>query len=102
MVIDLVEVVVWEVELIYSVWQLIFEGCWVGEGYFSVDGKCFVFQSECVLGNFFFQIYFMDLEIGDVKCILLGYGKIICVWIYVQGCYVFFVLIYEDVEVFQK
>ena len=46
--------------------QLTFEGKRAGESYFSADGTRMVFQSERMDDNPFYQIYLMDLEMGDV------------------------------------
>ena len=58
--------------------QLTFEGRRSGEGYFSGDGKAFVFQSEREPGNPFFQIYALDLQTGETRRVSSGRGKTTC------------------------
>ena len=56
--------------------QLTFEGRRAGEGYFSSDGSKMVFQSEREEGNPFYQIYLMDLELGDIERVSPGMGSV--------------------------
>jgi len=58
--------------------QLTFEGKRAGEGYFSTDGKRFVFQAEREPDNPFYQIYMLSLESGDVHRVSPGTGKTTC------------------------
>ncbi len=58
--------------------QLTFEGKRAGEGYFSPDGKRFVFQAEREKDNPFYQIYVLSLESGDVHRVSPGTGKTTC------------------------
>lgn len=58
--------------------QLTYEGKRSGEGYFSSDGKTLVFQSERELGNPFYQIFLLDLELGDSHRVSPGIGKTTC------------------------
>ena len=58
--------------------QLTFEGKRSGEGYFSPDGKSLIFQSERDPGNPFYQIYLLDLEMGDTHRVSPGIGKTTC------------------------
>ncbi|HEU4928388.1 MAG TPA: hypothetical protein VFU38_01050, partial [Candidatus Krumholzibacteria bacterium] len=55
--------------------QLTFDGKRAGEGYFSPDGKRFVFQDEREKDNPFYQIYLLSLETGDVHRVSPGTGK---------------------------
>ena len=71
-----------ESKFISSVRQLTFEGKRAGEGYFSADGKRMIFQSERRSDNPFFQIYQMDLELGDVIPVSPGHGKTTCAWLH--------------------
>ena len=76
--------------------QLTFEGRRAGEGYFSADGSKMVFQSEREEGNPFYQIYLMDLELGDVERISPGMGKTTCAWIHPDGKRVMFASTHSD------
>lgn len=76
--------------------QLTFEGLRAGEGYFSADGTKMVFQSEREEGNPFYQIYLMDLELGDVERISPGMGKTTCAWIHPDGKRVLFASTHSD------
>ena len=58
--------------------QLTFDGKRAGEGYFSPDGKRFVFQDEREKDNPFYQIYMLSLETGDVHRVSPGSGKTTC------------------------
>jgi Tol biopolymer transport system component len=58
--------------------RLTVEGRRAGEGYFSLDGKKMVFQSEREPGNPFYQIYELDLEMGETRRISPGRGKTTC------------------------
>ncbi|MCI0451619.1 MAG: M28 family peptidase [Candidatus Latescibacteria bacterium] len=60
--------------------QLTFEGKRAGEGYFSPDGKRFVFQAEREKDNPFYQIYMLSLETGDVHRVSNGTGKTTCAY----------------------
>ncbi len=91
-----------EARLLTSSRQLTFEGRRAGEGYFSADGSRMVFQSEREPGNPFFQIYWMDLETGDVQRISPGYGKTTCAWIHSDGRRVLFASTHADAESRQK
>lgn len=51
-----------------------------GEGYFSPDGKRFIFQSEREADNPFYQIYIMDLGNGDIHRVSSGVGKTTCAY----------------------
>ena len=41
-----------------------------------------IFQSERREDNPFFQIYLLDLELGDVTPVSPGHGKTTCAWIH--------------------
>jgi Tol biopolymer transport system component len=58
--------------------QLIFAGRRSGEGYFSPDASKLIFQSEREEGNPFYQIYVLDLNIGDTTRVSPGKGKTTC------------------------
>ena len=58
--------------------QLTFAGLRAGEGYFSPDGTHLALQSEREPGNPFYQIYDLDLTMGDVRRISPGIGKTTC------------------------
>jgi Tol biopolymer transport system component len=58
--------------------QLVFEGKRSGEGYFSLDGKKLIFQSEREPENPFYQQYILDLESGETTRVSPGTGKTTC------------------------
>ena len=78
--------------------QLTFEGRRAGEGYFSSDGSKMVFQSEREEGNPFYQIYLMDLELGDIERGSPGMGKTTCAWIHPDGKRVLFASTHKDAQ----
>ena len=51
-----------------------------GEGYFSPDGRAFVFQAEREADNPFYQIYMLSFETGDVHRVSNGVGKTTCAY----------------------
>ena len=55
-----------EAVLLRDIRQLTFGGRRTGEGYFSPDGRKFVFMSEREPGNPFFQIYEMDFVTAEI------------------------------------
>ncbi|MEM9283639.1 MAG: M28 family peptidase [Verrucomicrobiota bacterium] len=85
-----------EALLLSATRQLTFEGRRAGEGYFSADGTKMVFQSEREEGNPFYQIYLMDLELGDIERISPGMGKTTCAWIHPDGRRVMFASTHAD------
>jgi len=87
-----------EVALLSGTRQLTFEGRRAGEGYFSADGSKMVFQSEREEGNPFYQIYLMDLELGDIERVSPGMGKTTCAWIHPDNQHVLFASTHEDPE----
>ncbi len=74
-----------ETTFLTKIRQLTFDGARTGEGYYSVDGRWFVFQSERDPKNPFYQIFLMDRESGDVELISPGYGKSTCAWVHPDG-----------------
>lgn len=85
-----------EATLISNARQLTYEGRRAGEGYFSADSKLMTFQSEREAGNPFYQIYVMDLEMGDVQRISPGHGKTTCSWIHPDGKRVLYASTHDD------
>jgi Tol biopolymer transport system component len=67
-----------ESQFLSHIRQLTFEGKRSGEGYFSLDGKRLIFQSEREPGNPFYQIYILDLESGETHRVSPGTGKTTC------------------------
>ncbi len=55
-----------------------------------------VFQSEREEGNPFYQIYLMDLELGDIERISPGLGKTTCAWIHPDNRQVLFASTHDD------
>lgn len=70
-----------EADFLTNIRRITVEGKRAGEGYFSADGKQMVFQSEREPGNPFYQIYVMDLELGDVRRVSPGLGNTTCSFI---------------------
>jgi Tol biopolymer transport system component len=87
-----------ESELLSGTRQLIFEGKRAGEGYFRADGSYMVFQSERDAENPFYQIYLMDMEMGDVTRISPGFGKTTCAWVHPISERVLFASTHADPE----
>jgi len=58
--------------------QLTYDGKRAGEGYFSPDGKRFLFQGQREAENPFDQIYMLSFETGDVHRVSPGTGKTTC------------------------
>jgi len=73
-----------EQRFITNVFQITSAGRRAGEGYFSPDGKWMVFQSERIEGNPYFQIYLMNMEMGETQRVSPGFGKTTCAWIHPQ------------------
>src|SRR2546422_480301 len=67
-----------EGQFVSHIGQLTFEGRRSGEGYFSMDGKALIFQSEREPGNPFYQIYLLNLSSGDLHRVSPGVGKTTC------------------------
>lgn len=82
--------------------QITFAGQRAGEGYFSQDGKYFVFQSERHEGNPFYQIYWMDLKTGKTNRVSTGKGQTTCAWIHPNNKKVMFSSTHLDPENSQK
>ena len=82
--------------------QFTFAGRRSGEGYFSPDGRKFIFQSEREPGNPFFQIYLMDMENGRTRRLSPGWGKTTCGWIHPFGKNSLFASTHEDPRAREK
>ncbi len=91
-----------EALLLRNVRQITYEGRRAGEGYFSLDGRKMVFQSEREPDNPFFQIYLLDFETGDVQRVSPGYGKTTCGWIHPTNTKVLFASTHEDPQAREK
>lgn len=76
--------------------QFTFGGKRTGEGYFSVDGSHFVFQSERESDNPFYQIYLTDLKSGKTNRVSPGYGKTTCAWVHPSNKKVLFSSTHND------
>jgi Tol biopolymer transport system component len=87
-----------EANLITGTRQVAFGGLRAGEGYFSGDGGTMVFQSERDPANPFYQIYVMDLELGDISRVSPGTGKTTCAWLHPDGNRVLFASTHHDPE----
>ena len=82
--------------------QLTFAGKRSGEGYFSADGSQLIFQSERLDDNPFYQIFKMDLELGDVEMVSNGTGKTTCSWIHPDGEQLLYASTHLDTQAVQK
>ena len=82
--------------------QLTFAGKRSGEGYFSADGSQLIFQSERLDDNPFYQIFKMDLELGDVEMVSNGTGKTTCSWIHPDGEQLLYASTHLDTDAKQK
>lgn len=91
-----------ETRFIQGARQLTLEGKRAGEGYFGPQGKSLVFQSERQDDNPFFQIYWMDLENGDLERISPGIGKTTCAWIHPTRPTVLFASTHDDPDARRK
>lgn len=58
--------------------QLTIDGRRAGEGYWSMDDRHMVLQSERVEGNPFYQIFRLDMEEGESELVSTGTGKTTC------------------------
>ena len=67
-----------EAQFISNARPLVLEGKRSGEGYFSLDGKKLIFQSEREPGNPFYQEYILDLDSGETTRVSPGFGKTTC------------------------
>jgi len=67
-----------ESDFLTRVRRLTVDGRRAGEGYWSPDGTRIVFQSEREPGNPFYQMYVLDLGIGESRRISPGIGKTTC------------------------
>ncbi|MFP6584310.1 MAG: M28 family peptidase [Candidatus Hydrogenedentota bacterium] len=76
--------------------QLTFEGLRAGEGYFNADGTKLLFQSERMDDNPWYQIYLLDLEMGDINRVSPGHGKTSCAWIHPDNKRVLFASTHGD------
>ena len=82
--------------------QLTFAGKRSGEGYFSADGSQLIFQSERLDDNPFYQIFKMDLDLGDVEMVSSGTGKTTCSWIHPDGEQLLYASSHLDPQAVQK
>lgn len=82
--------------------QLTFAGKRSGEGYFSADGSEYIFQTERLEDNPFYQIYKMDLDTGDLEMVSNGVGKTTCSWIHPDGKRILFASTHLDPQAKQK
>jgi Tol biopolymer transport system component len=67
-----------------------------GEGYFSADGKYFIYQSEVSGDNPFYQIYVMNLADGNSRRVSPGIGLTTCSWAHPIQDLVIFSSTHED------
>ena len=67
-----------------------------GEGYFSADGDRFIYQSETVGDNPFYQIYVLNLTDGSSQKVSPGIGLTTCSWIHPTLDTVMFSSTHED------
>lgn len=91
-----------EKKLLSKIRQLTFSGLRSGEGYFSADGKGMVFQSEREEDNPFYQIYYLDLEYGDLHRVSPGHGKTTCAWVHPTENKIMYASTQDDPQVLNK
>ncbi|MGE0820989.1 MAG: M28 family peptidase [Candidatus Binatia bacterium] len=91
-----------EERLLANVRQVTFVGQRAGEGYFSQDGSLFVFQSERMADNPFYQIYLLDMQTGDLRRVSSGKGKTTCPWIHPSKKKVLFASTHLDPRTTEK
>lgn len=82
--------------------QLTFTGKRAGEGYFSANGKRFIFQDERDAANPFYQIYILSLETGDSHRVTPGTGKTTCAFFHPGGERVMFASTHLDPDAVAK
>lgn len=82
--------------------QITFDGTRAGEGYFSYDGRYFIFQSEREPENPFYQIYLTDNHTGKTSRVSPGYGKTTCAWMHPSNKKVMFSSTHHDPELKKK
>ena len=85
-----------EDQLLSNTRQLIEGSLRSGEGYFSADGDRFIYQSETVGDNPFYQIYVMNLADGSSRKVSPGIGLTTCAWIHPTLDMVMFSSTHED------
>jgi len=84
-------------DLLLSGTRLLIEGSLrSGEGYFSADGDQFIYQSETVGDNPFYQIYVLNLADGSSQKVSPGIGLTTCSWIHPTLDRVMFSSTHED------
>lgn len=82
--------------------QLTLTGKRAGEGYWSADGTRLVFQSEREADNPFYQIYVLDMFLGDVTRVSPGHGKTTCAFFRGSSDEVLFASTHHDPEIAAK
>ncbi|MFL2855002.1 MAG: TolB family protein, partial [Pseudohongiellaceae bacterium] len=92
----------YEAELLTGTYQLITDSLRSGEGYFSSDGKLFIFQSEVPGDNPFYQIFLRDLDTGDTHRVSPGTGLTTCSWVHPTLDRVMFSSTHEDPDALEK
>ncbi|PCI75815.1 MAG: biopolymer transporter Tol [SAR86 cluster bacterium] len=85
-----------EDQLLSNTRQLIEGSLRSGEGYFSADGDRFIYQSETVGDNPFYQIYVLNLTDGSSHKVSPGIGLTTCSWIHPTLDRVMFSSTHED------
>lgn len=91
-----------KVEFMTDINQLTFAGKRSGEGYFSADGSEYIFQTERLDDNPFYQIYKMDLDLGDVEMVSSGIGKTTCAWFHPDGKRILYASTHLDPQALKK
>jgi Tol biopolymer transport system component len=82
--------------------QLTLTGRRAGEGYWSADGTRLVFQSEREAGNPFYQIYVLDMFLGDITRVSPGTGKTTCAFFRGSSDEVLFASTHHDPDIAAK
>lgn len=93
----------YEDQLISNTRRLVSNSLRSGEGYFSADGRRFIYQSEEPgSNNPFYQIFLMDLATGVSQRVSPGMGLTTCAWIHPTLERVMFSSTHDDPDALSK
>lgn len=93
----------YEDQLITNTRRLVTDSLRSGEGYFSADGRRFIYQSEEPgSSNPFYQIFLMDLATGSSQRVSPGMGLTTCAWIHPTLERVMFSSTHDDPDALRK
>ncbi|MEQ8955499.1 MAG: peptidase M28, partial [Gammaproteobacteria bacterium] len=92
----------YEDELLSNTRLLVTDSLRSGEGYFSADGGRFIYQSEQLAGNPFYQIFLMDLTTEQSELVSTGTGLTTCSWIHPTLDRIMYSSTHEDPSALEK